>query len=55
MATGIFVRQVAEVAGGDDGGTGVAVVGAIAGEHLVAAGVEAGHADEARWHRRRHW
>src|SRR5690606_24252756 len=44
VAGGVFVGHAARVAGGDDGRAGVAVVGAVGGEDLLAAGVQARHA-----------
>ncbi len=45
MAAGVFVRHPPPIAGRDDGRAGVAVVGAVGGEHLVAAGVQARQPD----------
>ena len=45
VAAGVFVGDPAPVAGGSNRGAGVAVIGAVPGNHLVPAGMQPGHPD----------
>ena len=45
VAAGILVRHPAPVAGGGNRAAGVAVIGAIGGEHFIAPGIEPRHTD----------